>query len=140
MLRKIIPEVLRDPKVVHLGGAATARQAARVMREQNVGTVLVMEGGVLKGILTVADMTYRVVAEGRNPDATPLAEIMTPDPDTVGPDDTAIEALRMMRDGGYRHLPVVEDGTVLGVVSRRDFHGQDKVRLEEETALWEHIG
>ena len=140
MLRKIIPEVLRDPKVVHLGGAATARQAARLMREQNVGTVLVMEDEILKGILTVADMTYRVVAEGRDPATTLLADVMTADPDTVGPEDTAIEALRMMRDGGYRHLPVVEEGTVLGVVSRRDFHGQDKVRLEEETALWEHIG
>ena len=64
---------------------------------------------------------------------------MTPDPDTVSPDNTAIEALRMMQDGGYRHLPVVEDGTVLGVASRRDFHGDEKARLEEETGLWERI-
>ena len=140
MRRKIIPDVLHDPKVVHLGGEATARQAARVMRDHHVGTVLVMESGVLKGILTVADMTYRIVAEGRDPDATLLSEVMTPDPDTIGPAATAIEALRMMRDGGYRHLPVVEGGTVLGVVSRRDFHGQDKARLEEEIALWEHMG
>jgi CBS domain-containing protein len=80
-----------------------------------------------------------VVAEGRDPDETVLREIMTPDPDSVSSDTTAIEALRLMQDGGYRHLPVVDDGEVLGVVSRRDFHGVEKARLDDETALWERI-
>ena len=118
---------------------ATARQAARLMHKLNVGSILIMEKNVLKGILTVADMTYRVVAQGRDPEKTHLGEIMTPDPDTISPDGTAIEALRMMQDGGYRHLPVVEHGVVLGVASRRDFHGDEKARLEEETGLWERI-
>ena len=139
MLRKIIPSVIHGQEVVHMTSKATVRQAARLMHKNNVGSILVMERGVLKGILTVADMTYRVVAEGRDPETTHLGEIMTPDPDTISPDGTAIEALRMMQDGGYRHLPVVEDGVVLGVASRRDFHGDEKARLEEETGLWERI-
>ncbi len=64
---------------------------------------------------------------------------MNPDPDTVSSDTTAIDALRLMQDGGYRHLPVVDGGRVLGVVSRRDFYGVDESRLDDETTLWERI-
>ena len=139
MLRKIIPNVIHDQKVVRLAEEATAREAARLMRERNVGAVMIVDEDALKGILTVNDMTYRVVAEGLDPDKTVLRDIMTPDPDWVSSDTAAIEALRLMQDGGYRHLPVVDKGTVVGVVSRRDFHGVEKARLDDETALWERI-
>ncbi len=139
MLRRIIPDVIRGQQVVHLGGQATARQAAKQMRKHNVGAVLIVEGDALKGILTVNDMTYRVIAEGLDPDKTLLREVMTPDLDTVSSDTTAIDALRLMQDGDYRHLPVVDGRRVLGLVSRRDFHGVEKARFDEETALWERI-
>jgi CBS domain-containing protein len=139
MLRKIIPSVIHDQKIIHLGAEATARQAALLMREQNVGAVLIMDDDELKGILTVNDMTYRVVGEGRDPNQTVLREIMTAEPDSVSSDTTAIDALRLMQDGGYRHLPIVDEGEVLGIVSRRDFHGVEKARLDDETALWERI-
>ena len=139
MLRKIIPSVIHDQKIIHLGAEATARQAALLMREQNVGAVLIMDDDELTGILTVNDMTYRVVGEGRDPDQTVLREIMTAEPDSVSSDTTAIDALRLMQDGGYRHLPIVDEGEVLGIVSRRDFHGVEKARLDDETALWERI-
>lgn len=140
MLRKIIPDVIRDQKPVHLTGGATVREAAKLMQERNVGSVLVMEAGRLEGILTERDVVQRVVAAGREPDATRLAEVMTRDPDTVRPEATAMDALRLMQDGGYRHLPVVEDGRVVAVVSRRDFLGVEKARLDEETAVWERLG
>jgi CBS domain-containing protein len=139
VLRKIIPNVIHGQEIVRLGPEATAREAALLMRERNVGAVLIIDDHDLTGILTVNDITYRVVAEGRDPDKTVLREIMTPDPDSVSSDTTAIEALRRMQDGDYRHLPVVDDGDVLGVVSRRDFHGTEKARLDDETALWERI-
>jgi CBS domain-containing protein len=109
------------------------------MRKHNVGAVLIIEDEALKGILTVNDITYRVVAKGRDPDKTSAKEVMTPDPDTVSPDSTAIDALRLMQDGGYRHIPVVDGERVLCVVSRRDFFGVEKARLDDETALWERI-
>jgi CBS domain-containing protein len=124
---------------VRLGQEGTARQAAKLMQKHNVGALLIMEDDDLKGIITVNDMTYRVIAEGRDPDKTLLGEIMTPDPDTVSSDTTAIEALRIMQDGDYRHLPIVDGGRVVGLVSRRDFHGLEKARLDDETALWERI-
>ncbi len=139
MLRRIIPDVIRGQQMVYLGGQATARQAAKLMRKHNVGAVLIIEDEALKGILTVNDMTYRVIAEGLDPDMTLLGEVMTPDPDTVSSDTTAIDALRLMQDGDYRHLPVVDGGRVLGLVSRRDFHGVEKAKLDDETALWERI-
>jgi CBS domain-containing protein len=139
MLRRIIPDVIRGQQVVHLGGQATTRQAAQLMRRHNVGAVLIVEDEVLTGILTVNDMTYRVIAEGLDPDKTLLGEVMTPDPDTVSSETTAIDALRLMQDGNYRHLPIVDGRRILGLVSRRDFHGVEKARLDDETALWECI-
>ena len=139
MVRRIIPDVIRGRQVVYLGGRATARQAAKLMRKHNVGALLIIGDGSLEGILTVNDMTYRVIAEGLDPDKTLLGEIMTPNPDTVGSDTTAIDALRLMQNGDYRHLPVVDGGRVLGLVSRRDIHGVEKARLDDETALWERI-
>jgi CBS domain-containing protein len=109
------------------------------MRKHNVGAVLIIDEMALMGIITVNDMTYRVIAEGLDPDKTLLGEIMTPNPDTVSSDTTAIDALRLMHDGDYRHLPISDGGRVLGLVSRRDFHGVEKARLDDETALWERI-
>lgn len=64
---------------------------------------------------------------------------MTKGPGTIGPAATAIDALRQMQDGGYRHLPVVEEGKLLGIVSQRDFLGEEQARLNHETGLWEGI-
>lgn len=140
MERRIILDVVRGQELVHLPAGATVREAARLMRARNVGSVLVMEEGCLEGIFTERDLVQRVVAAGRDPDDTQLGAVMTPEPDAVAADTTALDALRLMNDGGYRHLPVVERRRVLGVVSRRDFLGAEKARLEDEIAVWEHIG
>jgi CBS domain-containing protein len=68
-----------------------------------------------------------------------LAEVMTSKPDTMPPGRTAIEALRLMEDGRYRHVPIVDEGRVVGIVSRFDFSGIEPDRLDEETGLWERI-
>ena len=65
---------------------------------------------------------------------------MTTSPETLPPRSKAIDALRLMRDGGFRHLPVVEDGVVMGIVSRGDFQGLEQDRLDHETGIWERIG
>ena len=82
---------------------------------------------------------HRVLAEGKSAARTTLADVMTPDPDTMPPGKMAIEALRLMEDSRYRHLPIVEDGRVVGIVSRFDFSGIELDRLDEETGLWERI-
>ena len=139
MSRKIIPEVVHDQKLLHLPPTATVREAAREMRKRHVGAVLVVTADHLEGIFTERDVVNRVVAEGLDPDRTQLNDVMTRNPDTVGPNDTALEALRRMQDGGFRHLPVVDRGRLVGIVSRRDFDGEEKARLDSETKLWERV-
>lgn len=97
--------------------AQTVAEAVRLMREHRVGCLLVCEGERLVGVFTERDLMRRVLAAGM-PTTTPVAECMTPDPVTVGPKEPVGAAVRRMEEGGYRHLPVVdESGRPLGVLS-----------------------
>ena len=133
-------DIVRNQVPVTLPPDATVRDACQRMRARRVGAVLVTEGDYrLLGIFTGRDAVHRVLAEGKSAARTKLAEVMTPDPDTMPPGKTAIEALRLMEDGRYRHVPIVDDGKVVGIVSRFDFSGTELDRLDEETGLWERI-
>ncbi len=139
MLRRV-GEMMKDGDVVALPPSATIDEAARLMKAKRCGSVLVTVDNDLKGIFTERDVVNRVVAERLDALTTTLAQVMTGQPDTVTPDTLAVDALRMMEDGGYRHLPVVRGGAILGVVSRRDFYGEEKAEVEKERHIWERIG
>ncbi len=140
MVRRLVPDVVQGQDLLKLPGSATVREAARRMKARHVGAVLVTEADdLLAGIFTERDMVNRVVAEGRDPEATALAEVMTQNPSTIGPDASAIEALRLMNDGGFRHLPIVKNGRLVGIVSRRDFFAVEKARVENEGHIWQRI-
>ncbi len=140
MQRKIVPDVVHEQQLLQMPSTASVRAAACEMRERRVGAVLITAGDSLEGIFTERDMVSRVVAAGRDPDQTPLGEVMTRTPDTIRADASALDALRMMQDGGYRHLPVMDaHGRLIGIVSRRDFFGAEKARLDEETEYWEKV-
>ena len=133
-------DIVRNQDPVTLPPSATVREACQSMRDRRVGAVLVTEGDrCLVGIFTGRDAVHRVLAEGRSAADTTLVEVMTREPETMPPGKIAIEALRLMEDGRYRHLPIVEDGKVVGIVSRFDFSGMELDRLDEETGLWERI-
>jgi CBS domain-containing protein len=133
-------DMVRDQQPLTLPPETSVKEACRRMHERSVGAVLVTEGGDhLIGIFTGRDAVSRVLAEGRSAKKTPLADVMTSNPDTMSPNKTAVEALRLMQDGGYRHVPIVEQGRVVGIVSRGDFRGLEQARLDEETGLWERI-
>ena len=128
----------QDPLV--LPPETSVKHACECMRERGVGAVLVTDhSGRLVGIFTGRDAVCRMLAEGKHPATTILAKVMTRNPETMPPGNTTIDALRRMQDGGFRHLPVVDNGTLLGIVSRGDFRGREQDRLEEETVLWERI-
>jgi signal-transduction protein with cAMP-binding, CBS, and nucleotidyltransferase domain len=131
MIRKIVPDVINNQTLVWVGPGDTVRHAAQLMRELKVAAVLVMEGQRLVGIVTERDMTARVVAFARSPD-TKCGEIMTVNPDTLSPNDTAADAIAMMRSRGYRHLPVVEGDHVVGMVSVRDLYAVHNTELAED--------
>lgn len=132
MIRKIVPDVLSGQTLQCVTPRDTARAAAKLMREKKIAAVLVMEGELLVGIITERDMTSRVVAAGLNPETTSCVEIMTANPDTLSPDDAASDALAMMRERNYRHLPVVKGERVVGMVSVRDLYAVYKTELEED--------
>ena len=107
----------------------TVADAARTMKQHNIGALLVVDGQRLCGIFTERDALFRVVAEGRDPVATQLGQVMTPQPQTIHPDKPFLHALRIMHVGRFRHLPVVEDGRPLGMVSSRDALDDDLYEL-----------
>src|SRR5690242_1172553 len=115
-------EIVRQFDPVMLPMSTSVMMAARHMRSRNVSAVLVTEGEAqLVGIFTERDAIRRVLAEGKDPASTTLAEVMTDNPDTVGPQDTAQDVVRLMQASQYRHLPIVEHGKAVGMVSRGPF-------------------
>lgn len=140
MTNRPMSEIIKRHEPVALPPTETVQQACRLMRDRRVGAVLVTDGeGRTLGIFTGRDAVSRVLAEGKAAAGTTLSEVMTRNPETLAPDRTAIEALRLMADCGFRHVPVVDGGKVVGVVSRGDFLGLEQARLDEETLLWERI-
>jgi CBS domain-containing protein len=137
---RTLSDIVCDQTPLILGGDETVKTACEKMRTQHVGSVLVTdENGKLIGIFTGRDAVYRVIAEGKSAARTKLADVMTAEPVSMGPEKTAIDALRLMWDGGFRHLPLVKGTKILGVVSRGDFSGVEQMRLDDERDLWEHL-
>ena len=132
MTRKIVPDVISGQTLQKVSPRENVRAAAKMMRDKKIAAVLVMEGEKLVGIITERDMTSRVIAAGLNPDTAVAADIMTANPDTLSPDDTAADAISMMRKRNYRHLPVVEGDRVVGMVSVRDLYAVYNTELEQD--------
>ena len=134
MLSLPIGSLLEPRRLVTASPAASASDAAALMKEGNVGAVLVVEDGRLVGIFTERDAVYRVMAAGRDPRRTPLAEVMTRDPVTVAPEESFGWALLLMHERGFRHAPVVADGRPIGVVSARHALDPDLEEFAAEAA------
>jgi CBS domain-containing protein len=104
--------------VLTISSDASLGDAAAKMAERAVGAVVILEGDAIAAILTERDV-MKAVAAGKDGSA-PVAEWMTKHPDTIEPGDTTDHAASLMIHGGFRHLPVVEEGKVVGIVSIRD--------------------
>jgi CBS domain-containing protein len=138
MANRKLADIIKRQAPITLPVNATVQQACKQMRDRRVGAILVTESdGRLAGLFTGRDAVARVLAEALDPTATTLGGVMTVQPDTLKPDAHAIDALRMMNDGGYRHLPILDGTRIAGIVSRGDFTGLEGARLDEETGFWE---
>jgi CBS domain-containing protein len=135
-----LSDIVFNQKPLVLPEGAMVSAACRQMADAGAGSVLVVDdAGRLRGIFTGRDVVCRVVAAGKSPSRLALGKVMTPEPVTLGPEKNALDALRAMWDGGFRHLPVLKDGRIMGVVSRGDFKGDEHDRMDEERDLWEHM-
>lgn len=135
--RPIARIIRRTP--VTLPAGATVQQACALMQRERIGAILVTDAAErLAGIFTGRD-AVRLLAAGRNAAHSALRDVMTPNPVHLPPEQTAIHALRLMQDGGFRHIPVVDCGAIVGLVSHGDFRHHEWDRLDEETGFWERL-
>ena len=132
MDRKIVPEIVKKQTISSLKSENTAFEAATLMTSANIGAIVILDDdGNLSGIITERDLTRRLVGKGLDPKTTPIKDVMTENPDTLSPDDSAGDALELMQSRHFRHLPVVEDAKCVGMVSIRDLYIAAKTSLEE---------
>ncbi len=140
MPNRTLRQVITGQTLVTARRDTSVRAAAVAMAEQSVGAILVVDdSGRLIGLFTERDALNRVVARGLDPEQTPLAAVMTDKLQTATPDKTLGHALHLMFEGGFRHLPVVEDGRPVGMVSARNALGLEILQFERERQERDHL-
>lgn len=117
--KRVADAMTRDPRSVELETPVT--EAAKILRDENVGSLPVVRDGRVSGMVTDRDLAIRVIAEGRDPGSTRVADVVSGDPVTVRPNQDFDEALRLMARHQIRRLPVVEDGDrLVGILAQAD--------------------
>lgn len=117
---KQISELIAGQTLTVVEPGQNVRSAARTMTERNIGAVAVVDAGRLAGIFSERDIMARVVAEGLNPDDTPVSLVMSKELVVAGPAERVDAAIQKMHSIGSRHLPVVDEGKLVGMISIRD--------------------
>lgn len=125
MTHRTIRMIIEQQEAITAPGSTTVIAAARLMKDSHVGAVMVVEDGKLAGVFTERDALFRVIAEGRDVQTTLVSDVMTRNPQTIHPDKPFADALHVMYEGGFRHVPVVEDGRPVGMISARDALGPE---------------
>ena len=125
-------DLVKDRKVYSIESSRSVLEAARYMMEHNVGALPVLRDGDLAGILSERDIMNRVVAVGRTPGTTEVSEVMTANPRAVAPDESIEECLFIMREFGFRHLPIVDGKQLQGLVSLRDVLMHQAAEIERQ--------
>lgn len=125
MAERTINDIIAGQKLLTAPGSMTVAEAARQMKQRNVGAMMVVDNGRLVGVFTERDALFRVVAAGLDSKTTPLSVVMTANPKCITPDRSFAHALATMHDGRFRHLPVVKDGWPIGMLSVRDALGPE---------------
>jgi CBS domain-containing protein len=128
-------DLLKDRKVYSVDSTHSVLEAARFMMEHNIGALPVLRDGALVGIISERDIMNRVVAVGRTPGTTAVAEVMTANPRAVDANESVEECLFIMREFGFRHLPIVDGKELKGLVSLRDVLMRYVSEIERQSRL-----
>jgi len=130
-----ICDLIKDQETYQADMGHTVLETVRAMVERNIGAVPVIQSGELVGIFSERDLMRRVVAEGRDPRSTCMAEVMTDDPLAVGTGEDLETCMALMRRHGFRHLPVCHEGHLVGMVSLRDILLHDLNEKDDEVSM-----
>ena len=139
MPNRRIADVIAGKAIITAEPTTSIRAAAMQMCDARVGAVMIVEDSKLVGIFTERDALSRVLVKDLVPENVPVSEVMTPDPVTITPDHPLGHALHMMFEGGYRHVPVVQNGVPVGMISARDALGSEMSDFEGELVRREQI-
>jgi len=140
MPNRPVRDIVKNQTVLSAPADISVAEAARQMKQAKVGAMLVMLDGELVGMFTERDALFRVIAVGLDAEKTSLAAVMSTNLQTITPDRSFASALHMMYDGGFRHVPVVDKGKVLGMVSARDALGPEMEQFQAELESRQRIG
>jgi CBS domain-containing protein len=139
MYEQSLKYLMDDKKLLVAAPETTVFDAAQLMADKNVGAVLVVTDKLLRGIFTERDAVVRVIAKGLDAKTTPLSAVMTPDPRALDPEESFGYALTLMHENGFRHVPVVQDGVPVGIVSARNALDPDLEEFNSESARRQHF-
>jgi CBS domain-containing protein len=130
-----ICDLIKSQETYQADIGQTVLDTVRAMVERNIGAVPVLDNGQLVGIFSERDLMKRVVAEGRDPRTTSLAEVMTDDPLTISLNEELGNCMSVMRRNNFRHLPVCHEGKLVAMVSLRDILLQDLTDKDDEVRM-----
>ncbi len=130
-----ICDLIKDQDTYHAELSHSVLETVQAMVERNIGAVPIIHSGKLVGIFSERDLMRRVVAEGRDPRATCVAEVMTDDPMVVGTSEDLETCMTLMRRHGFRHIPVCHEGQLVGMVSLRDILLHDLSEKDDEVRM-----
>jgi CBS domain-containing protein len=139
MLDEPVSKIIRKAKLLQARPGELIAKAAQRMASRNVGAILVVEAGQLVGIITERDIVFRVVAAGLDPALTRVRDAMTANPITIPPERPFGYALVVMHREGFRHLPVVRGGKVVGIISARSALDPELEEFASETSRRKHF-
>lgn len=139
MFDQPVRSIMERKKFLAAAPETSVSNAARMMEDKNVGAVMVVENEHLVGIFTERDAVFRVIARGRDAQTTRLADVMTAAPHTVDPGKSFGYALLLMQENGFRHVPVIENGKPVGIVSSRNALDPDMEEFVSEEQRRKHI-
>lgn len=139
MFDLLVKDVMERKNALALPPETTVSKAAELMAKKKTGAAMVVEQERLIGIFTERDALFRVIARGLDARTTRLADVMTAEPQTVGPGTSYGYALVMMQENGFRHAPVVENGKPIGIVSSRNAMDPELEEFVSEANRREHI-
>jgi CBS domain-containing protein len=122
----------KGARITSVTPQTTVLDALRIMADQNIGSVLVLEGNEYQGIMTERDYSRKVILKGKSSTDTPVSEIMSKDFPTVTPSDTVEFCMQLMSDKNIRYLPVFDNGALSGIVSINDVV-RETILTHEET-------
>ncbi len=141
-IQDLLDNVLINQRLVLIDNSSSSYEAAVMMLKNRCGALLVCDSktkdGTLVGIVTERDLAFRVIPKGLDPKKTSVDKIMTKNVDTISPNKTTLDAIKVMKTKGFRHLPVTKDKKIIGILSMRDLYDfannqlQDSLKQHQE--------